>query len=296
MVYPFLSGYTFLYLSPILATYLCLANMWDSDLVEINRHTMDLVPDCMWRYSTRVLYFASSYTCRGAFYFMNQNSILKSVIDLIGIGLLALFLYLSLAFRNSPISFMNPGFPILSENDWKAASPNVLDWTKYPERFVSEDKFSEVAYYSQFYLDDYSQMFPNPYVPTRIEPTNFSSDQIVIRYSETDYALAALQNNYEEHLSSLKPYQYLITDIPGLDFSSKADAHYIWCEQISADDKATFDAVEVDACFYWAAYGRYFSRIRFHMWPFVGSGRQFSVELFNDILNRADNKLANVRK
>jgi len=227
---------------------------------------------------------------------MKHNFISKLVMDVIGIGLLALFLYLSLAFRASPISFMDPGFPILSESDWKPVPPNVLGWPEYPERFVSKDKFSEVAYYSQFYLDDYSQMFPNPYVPTRIEPTNFSSDQIVIRYSEAEYAQAALQNNYEEYLSSLKPYKYLIVDIPGLDFSSKADAHYIWCDQISADDKTTFDAVEVDACYYWAAYGGYFSRIRFHMWPFTGSGRQFSVELFNDVLNRADNKLANARK
>ena len=228
---------------------------------------------------------------------MNPKSSLNRVVDIIGISLLALLLYFSLAFRASPVSFMNPGFPILSENDWMPESSSIsLLWQEYPQRFVSEDEFSEAAYYSQFYLDDYSQMFPNPYVPTRIEPTTFSSDQVVIRYSEADYALAALQNSYEEYLSSLKPYQYLIADIPSLDFSSKADAYQIWCEQISADDKTTFDAMDVNACYYWAVYGRYYSAIRFHMWPFRGSGRQFSVKLFSDVLNRADNKLANARQ
>ncbi len=217
-------------------------------------------------------------------------------LDVIGIGFLALFLYLSLAFRASPISFMNPGFPILSNNDWTPAPSVTLKWNKYPQRIVSEDKFSEVAYISRFNLNDFSQMFPNPYTPTLTEPTAFYGFHTVIRYSEASHAISALQSNYKEHINGLEPYQYLITEIPGLDFSGKADKYYIWCEQISANDKTVFDTVDVDTCYYWAVYGKYYSEIRFFMWPFRGAGRQFSVELFNDVLNRADDKLSNARK
>jgi hypothetical protein len=256
---------------------------------------MAVVPDCMRRYSSWLLYFAISYTCCGASDFMNLNSFSKLVMDVIGIGLLALFLYFSLAFRASPISFMDPGFPIISESDWNLAPPDILSWPQYPERFVSEDEFSEAAYSSQFNLDDYSQMFPNPFTPTRIEPTDFVGFQTVIRYSERDHAQSAFQDAYAEYVDKLT-YQNLITEIPGLNFSSKADMYDIWCDQISADRKTTFDPEDVGTCYYWAVHGRYFSRIRFSLSSVHGLGRQFSVEMFNDILNRAEHKLANAPK
>jgi hypothetical protein len=297
MVRPFLQRHTFVHLTAILIPYFCLAIMWDSALVEIDRHKMVLVFSCRWSDSNWILLFASSFTCYWELYFMNPKPGLKRVVDIIGISLLALFLYLSLAFRASPVSLMNPGFPILSSRDWMPEVPSIsIDWHEYPQRFISEEKFSEVAYVSQFSLDDASQMFPNPYTPTRKEATAFSGFQTVIRYSGSDNARSALRNNYAEYSGKLKSHQILITEIPGLNFSSQADEYYIWCQQISADDKTTFDPVDVDICYYWAVYGRYYSEIRFFMWPFRGSGRQFSVSLFNDVLNRADSKLANTER
>jgi len=226
---------------------------------------------------------------------MNLNIILKRLVDMIGIGLLALSVYLSFAFRASPISFMDPGFPILTENDWNPAPSNLLDWTRDPKKFVSGDEFSEVAYSSQFNLYDYSQMFPNPFTPTRIEPTGFVAIQTVIRYSGRDRAQSAFQDAYAEYVRQLT-YQILITEIPGLNFSSKADIYHIWCDQISVDRKTTFDAEDVGACYYWAVHGRYFSRTRFSLSSVHGLGRLFSVEMFNDVLNRAENKLVNAPK
>jgi hypothetical protein len=226
---------------------------------------------------------------------MNPSPILKRMVDVIGIGLLALFLYLSLAFRASPVSFMDPGFPILSNSDWNPTPSITLDWQEYPQRFVSKDKFSEAAYSSRFYLYDDSQMFPNPFTPTRIEPTDFIGLQTVIRYGGRDHAQSAFQDDYAEYVGTLT-YHILITEIPGLNFSSKADAYDIWCDQISADRKTTFDPEDVDNCYYWAVHGRYFSKIRFSTASVHGLGRQFSMELFNDVLNRADNKLANAPK
>lgn len=226
---------------------------------------------------------------------MNLNVILKRLVDLIAISLLALSVYLSFAFRASPISFMDPGFPILSESDWNLVSPNLLDWTRDPKRFVSRDEFSEAAYSSQINLDDYSQMFPNPFTSTRIEPTDFVALQTVIQYSGRDQAQLAFQEAYAEYVRQLT-YQILIAEIPGLNFSSKADMYHIWCDQISADRKTTFDPEDVGACYYWAVHGRYFSRTRFSLSSVHGLGRQFSVEMFNDILNRAEYKLVNAPK
>ena len=269
--------------------------MCDCDLVEINGYKLAVVSGCMRRYCGWLLYFADPYTYGCTFYFMNPNVLSRRLMDMIGIGLLALFLYFSLAFRASPISFMDPGFPIISESDWTPTPSLTLDWQEYPQRFVSEDQFSEVAYSNVLHLDDHSQMFPNPFTPTRIEPTNFVSFHIVIRYTERDHAQLAFQDAYAEYIDKLT-YQILIPEIPGLKFSSKADTYQIWCDQISADRKTTFDPEQVGTCYYWAVHGRYFSQIRFHMWPFRGSGRQFSVELFNDILNRAETKLVHVPK
>lgn len=226
---------------------------------------------------------------------MKLNILSKRLVDLITIGLLAVSVYLSLAFRASPISFMDPGFPILTEKDWNPASPNLLDWTRDPQRFISKDEFSEVAYSSQINLDDYSQMFPNPFTPSRIEPTDFVVIQTVIRYSGPDPAQLAFQNAYAEYIGKLT-YEILIPEIPGLDFSSQADMYRIWCDQISVDRKTTFDPEEVGACYYWAVHGRYFSRTRFSLLSVHGLGRQFSVEMFNDILSRAEYKLVNAPK
>ena len=227
---------------------------------------------------------------------MKSKSIAKLSLDVIGIGLLAFLLYLSLAFRAAPDSFMDPGFPILSNDDWTPALSITLNWHEYPQRMVSKDPFAEVAYYSMFSLDDDSRMFPNPYVPTRIEPTTFSVIQTVTRYSDADQALMALEMNYEEYRSTLKPYHSLYTDIPGLDFSGKADQYYIWCDQIAPRESEAFDAEKVETCYYRAVYGRHYSEIRFFMWPFRGDGRKFSVELFNDVVRRADWKLAHAWK
>jgi hypothetical protein len=220
---------------------------------------------------------------------MTQDSLSK-LADKIGISLLTLLLFLSLAFRASPVTFMNPDFPILSDSDWKPWYAITLSWHEYPKRFISDDKFSEVAYISIFQLQDQTQMFSDPYVPTKTYPIGFSGFQTVIRYSDTKYALAAMQNNYEEYMRDLEPYD-LITDIPDLKFSSGADKYYIWCDQLSPDNKTTFDAVDVETCYYWAVYGRYYSEIRFFMWPVGGFPYEFSVELFNDVLDRADKKL-----
>jgi hypothetical protein len=227
---------------------------------------------------------------------MNPGSKLKRAVDMTGIGLLAIFLFLSLAFRASSISFMNPGFPILSPSDWNPMPFIALHWNNFPQRITSKEKFNEVAYYSTFQLGDNSQMFPNPFEPTRIEPTSFSGHQMVIRYSTSNHALSAMQNNYEEYRATLKPHQILITEIPGLYFSSRADKYYIWCEQVTPERSVIFNAEKVDGCYYRAVYGRYYSELRFSMWPFRDFGRQFSVELFNDVLNRADNKLVNAPK
>lgn len=224
---------------------------------------------------------------------MNPN-LNSKLVDIVGIIFLALFLFLSLMFRASPIAFMNPGFPILSNSDWTPASPITLSWNDYPQRFVSEDNFSEVAYISTIQLQDQTQMFTDPYAPTETYPIGFSVFQSVKRYSDNGHAMAAMQNDYEKYLASLKPYQKLIKNIPGLNFSSGADKFYIWCDQISSDHKTTFDAVDVDTCYYWAVYGRYSSEIRSYLWP-IG-GYRFSVDLFNDVLHRADNKLTNARQ
>jgi len=225
-----------------------------------------------------------------------KPKLMSKYLDILGIVFLTLFLYLSVAFRASPISFMNPGFPILSEDDWTSAPSITLNWNEYPQKYVSKDKFSEVAYIGRFHLDDYSQMVPNPYVPTRLEPTNFSGFHTVIKYSEANYAISTLHSNYKKHINELKTLEYIITEIPGLNFSSRANAYYIWCEQISAVNKGVFDTETVGPCFYWAVYGEYYSEIRFSMWPFRGDGRQYSVELFNDVLNRADKKLSDATK
>ena len=211
--------------------------------------------------------------------------------DVIGIAVLSAFLFIGLFFRASPISIMNPGFPILSESDWKPMPLVALDFNKNPQRFISENNFGAVGYSSLFRISGYSRMLPNPSYSAQMEPVEFLIYHIVVRYDEAGYSIPKLQDDYKKHIDELTRQDYLITEIPGLDFVSRADAYYIWCEQIPGDSEGVFHPERVESCYYWAVYGRYYSLLRFSQGIEI-----VSVDLFNDILKRTDEKLANARR
>jgi hypothetical protein len=130
--------------------------------------------------------------------------------------------------------------------------------------------------------------------------------QKVTRFSSSTDAMTTLQASHDTYLNEHLPnpeyelsYKF-VSDIPNLSFSSKADKYYLWCEQLAPNkDPAyipTYAGEKVDTCYYWSVYGRFYSELRVSMWPVRGSGRYFSIDIFNDALNRADEKLSVARE
>lgn len=212
-----------------------------------------------------------------------MNTVLQSKrIDQIGISFLSVLLILSFVFRVFPVSIMNPGFPILTHLFARI------------ERTTNLYDASKVSYSSIFSVSDNSQ-----------SETSFSIKHGVTRFSSSTEAMAALQAGYNTYRSENLPnpeYELsvkFITDIPDLSFASKADKYYLWCEQRSPNKDLSYVPAyageKVDTCYYWSVYGRFYSELRVSMWPISGSGRYFSVDIFNDALNRADRKLSVAR-
>jgi hypothetical protein len=200
-------------------------------------------------------------------------------IDQIGISSLGIFLILSFVFRVSPASIMNPGFPILRKSVLNFSIVGMPYWFEVPQRTTSVYDFSKVSYESLFLLSDNSQA-----------DTSFSVKHDVTRFSNSAEAMATLQANYESY--SNETLYRLITSIPNLDFTSRANSYYLWCEQPKREESTSYVGESISTCYYWAVYGRYYSELRVNMWPIVGSGRHFSIEIFNDYLFRADRKLS----
>ena len=223
---------------------------------------------------------------------MTPSSRLKRI-DQIGISLLMLFLVLSLLFRASPISIMNPGFPILRQSNWGCLMSFSFG-CKPPERITNVYDYSKVSYVSLFHVEDYSQT-----------DTSFTVVHTVTRFSNSTEAMNALKSSYEIYVNEHLPnpdYELshkFITNIPNLTFSSKADKYYLWCEQLSPNKDFAYVpeyvGEKVDTCYYWSTYGRFYSELRVSMWPIAGGGRHFAVEIFSDALHRADRKLSIAR-
>jgi len=202
--------------------------------------------------------------------------------DQIGISLLSILLVLSFVFRVSPVSIMNPGFPILRQSLWDCLT-NLAYWCRPTERITDVYDFSKVSYESLFLVSDTSQ-----------PETSFSIKHDVTRFSNSEEAMLALQTNYENYRND-NLYFRLIIDIPGLNFTSGADQYYLWCEQLMREPSVSYAGESVTTCYYWSVYGRFYSELRLGMWPNIGGGRHFSIEMFGDVLNRADNKLVFAR-
>jgi len=213
--------------------------------------------------------------------------------DIIGVSVLGALTVLSLAFRASPIAFMNPGFPILSYCDWLGVTCYFPTWHRFPRRTTSLYDFEKVAYYGEFYIDDNSQLFPDSHVPTQMHSARFLGYHTVTWYSNEGEAAKTLDADYEAYVVNNGSFPLLITDIPDLDFVSAADRYYLWCEQYSREaTTTTFSAEEAHTCFYWAAFGPYLSELRLYMSPPPGGGLHYSLEILAEVLQRADSKLS----
>jgi len=204
------------------------------------------------------------------------------LLDIVGIGLLVLLLGLSIAFRVSPISFMDPGFPMLTAGDfgqprrWKPKFPYLYPHD-YPRRRTSVYDFDQITY-----VNDFSFIDKRP-----SSPSSLSINLFVTWYSDRSKALENLQTWYNKYVSTLDSDVHLITDIPGLQFSSRADAYHLWCESKSSRPQVTFAAESIRVCRYRAAYGPYF----FGVTIFRPGGQYFSVQMLNQVLHQADMKL-----
>lgn len=205
---------------------------------------------------------------------MRPVSRLKRIDETI-VSLLIIFLAFSFLFRVSSVSIMNPGFPVLRQSIWSCFMP---DGCEPPVRNTNVYDFNKVSYKSFFDITDNSQA-----------KTTFSVLHTVTRFSNTAEAMAAFQTNYEIYRS--KNVYELVTNIPGLDFTSKANKYYLWCEYISNPAIV----VKVDTCYYWSVYGRFYSELRVSVAE--GHGQTpFSIDVFNDYLNRTDHKLSTAQR
>jgi hypothetical protein len=213
-------------------------------------------------------------------------------LDIIISTILMLILLLSFSFRASPISFINPGFPILRADDLSFSDKFFLDGRPKPKRITNLYDFNEVTYELVFHLQDTSQVFPDS--DGEMRTTGFSIFQFVTRFSNLMEAEKALQQLHKEYIENEGDFPLLITDIPLARFSSMADKYLLWCEQYSHE--FVFNAEEVQSCYYWAVYGRYLSRVRLSMWPIVGGGRRYSLELFNELITLAEGKMLSATK
>jgi hypothetical protein len=216
-----------------------------------------------------------------------KQSIQQKRLDMILSAILILFLLLAFLYRSSPIDFLNPGFPILKPGDLELAEKfQIPEGHPQPKRITNIHDGSEITYELVFHVEDTSQVFPDG--DGGMTTTGFSVFLFVTRFPNSNEAEKALQELYIKYEEMEGDFPLRITNIPLESFTSKADDHLLWCNQYSRE--LMFNAEEVHACYYWAVYDRYLSRTRLSMWPIVGAGRQFSLELFSELINHAENE------
>lgn len=208
-------------------------------------------------------------------------------LDMITTAILLLLLFLSVLFRASPVDFMNPGFPILDKSDLRTSDMFILVDPPFPRRTTPINDGSKTRYEIFFQIEDSSQIFPDS--DGNMRQVNFTGDQYLTRFSNAEDSTQALEQAYKKYVEDEGDFPVLRTDIPVTKFSSKADHSLLWCNQYS--DEPGFDTKEVQSCYYWSVYGPFFSEIRISMWPIVGGGRQYSVELFQKVITDAENKI-----
>ena len=186
---------------------------------------------------------------------------------------------LGVGFHTSPISLIDPGFPILGGMPLRQFSPKGDD---------------TVTYCSDWRLLDEEQIFPDPDTGT-LEPVSFSVFHCVTRFTDPAAALATLEDRYASLTAWEIASDRMVTEIPGLEFESRADRFYLWCENLSPETRGLYDPENVRDCTYLSVWGPYFSKLDFGMWPIAGGGRQFSVPLLEDVLRSVNDKLGDAR-
>ena len=201
--------------------------------------------------------------------------------------ILTLLLILSILFRISPIDFMNFGFPILRQGDLKFTEKFILFDPPIPKRTTGVYNTNKIRYEIFFQVQDSSQVFPDSNGTMR--PVGFTGHQYLSRFSNTMAAVMSLEQSYKEYVEDEGDFPVLRTDVPLKKFNSKADNYLLWCNQYSRD--IDFNVEEVHSCYFWSVYDNNFSQIRISMWPIAGGGRQYSIDLFEEIIIRAENKL-----
>ncbi len=205
--------------------------------------------------------------------------------DMLGLGTLAVLGLLGLLFRSSPISFLAPGFPLLRPADWPPEA-SVTNHVWEPIRRSNIYDSSRVAYYVDYRLSVEAPRPADSIPASELRPSYYLFKQWVTWYADPANAVAELQRTHTEYVASLDPIILRITDIPDLNFASRADQHYLECKQANRFGTA-FAPQHTIGCVYWAVYDHYYTQVKLSGYEEM----TMSTALLSKLVNRADLKL-----